>query len=134
MKLRTFFVEDNPTIRENLIATLAELAEVQPVGIAETETEATDWLAQHADAWDLVIVDLFLRQGSGLGVVTAFQQRLPHQKMIVLSNYATADVRRRCQDLNVDATFDKSNEIDSLIDFCMDLSTQKNLGTLNSRK
>lgn len=134
MKLRTFFVEDNPTIRENLIATLAELAEVQSVGIAETETEATDWLAQHTDAWDLVIVDLFLRQGSGLGVVAAFQQRLPHQKMIVLSNYATADVRRRCQDLNVDATFDKSNEIDSLIDFCMDLSNQKNLGIMNSQK
>lgn len=134
MKLRTFFVEDNPTIRENLIATLAELAEVQAIGIAETESEATDWLAQHPDAWDLVIVDLFLRQGSGLGVVSAFQQRRPEQKMIVLSNYATADVRRRCQDLNVDATFDKSNEIDSLIDFCMDLSNHKNLEIINSRK
>lgn len=123
MKLRTYFVEDNSTIRENLIATLAELAEVEPIGIAETESEATDWLAQHPDDWDLVIVDLFLRRGSGLGVVSAFQHRLPHQKMIVLSNYATVDVRRRCEDLNVDETFDKSNEIDSLIDFCMSLSS-----------
>ena len=44
MKLRTYFVEDNPTIRENLIATLAELADVEAVGTAETEADATQWL------------------------------------------------------------------------------------------
>ena len=122
MKLRTYFVEDNPTIRENLITTLVELADVQSAGSAETEADAVRWLTQHASDWDLVIVDLFLRQGSGLGVVSSLQKRLPHQKMIVLSNYATDDVRHRCQQLSVDAIFDKSNEIDSLIDFCIDLN------------
>ena len=46
MKLRTYLVEDNPTIRENLIATLEELADVEAVGIAETESAGTDWLQQ----------------------------------------------------------------------------------------
>lgn len=121
VKLRTYFVEDNPTIRENLIGTLEELANVEPVGAAETEFDATRWLSQHAEDWDLVIVDLFLRQGSGLGVVSAFQERPRPKKVVVLSNYATADVRRRCQQLKVDAIFDKSNEIDSLIDYCNEL-------------
>ena len=112
MKLRTFFVEDNPTIRENLIATLAELADIEAVGVAETEAQANQWLSQHKNAWDLVIVDLFLREGSGLGVVSAFQQRPEHQKLRELSNYATADVRERCLSLNADAVFDKSNEIE----------------------
>ena len=82
-------------------------------------------LAQNEQAWDLVIVDLFLRQGSGLGVVNALQTRSKAQKLLVLSNYATADVRERCQQLNADAIFDKSNEIDALIDFCIDLNTSK---------
>ncbi|RGE44154.1 response regulator [Comamonas testosteroni] len=125
MKLRTYFVEDNPTIRENLIATLAELADVEAVGTAETEADATQWLTQNAQAWDLVIVDLFLRQGSGLGVVNALQDRPKGQKLLVLSNYATADVRERCQQLNADAIFDKSNEIDALVDFCIELNTSK---------
>ena len=125
MKLRTYFVEDNPTIRENLIATLAELADVEAVGTADTELDATHWLTQNADAWDLVVVDLFLRQGSGLGVVNAFQARPKNQKLLVLSNYATPDVRERCQRLNADAIFDKSNEIDGLVDFCIDLNTNK---------
>ncbi|MDR0212689.1 MAG: response regulator [Comamonas sp.] len=125
MKLRTYFVEDNPTIRENLIATLAELADVEAVGTAETEVDATHWLTHNADAWDLVVVDLFLRQGSGLGVVHALQARPKNQKLLVLSNYATTDVRERCQRLNADAIFDKSNEIDGLVDFCIDLNTNK---------
>lgn len=121
MKLRTYLVEDNPTIRENLIATLEELADVEAVGIAETESAGTDWLQQNPEAWDLAIVDLFLRQGSGLGVLTACRERQPHQKIVVLSNYATPDIRSRCAQLGVDAVFDKSNEIDALMDYCMNI-------------
>lgn len=68
VKLRTYIVEDNATIRENLIGTLEELASVEPVGFAETEDEGKVWLKERAGQWDLAIVDLFLRQGSGLGV------------------------------------------------------------------
>ncbi len=119
MKLKTYIVEDNATIRENLIATLEELANIEPVGIAETETDGTLWLTAQHSQWDLAIVDLFLRQGSGLGVLAACRARLPHQRMVVLSNYATPDVRQRCAQLGVDAVFDKSNEIDALIDYCI---------------
>lgn len=118
MKLRTFIVEDNATIRENLIGTLEELASTQVVGTAETETEGTRWLTDPQSPWDLAIVDLFLRQGSGLGVLAACQHRQPGQKIVVLSNYATPDVRMRCAQLGVDAVFDKSNEIDALVDYC----------------
>lgn len=119
MKLRTYIVEDNATIRENLIGTLEELASVEAVGVAETEDEGKDWLSAHSDQWDLAIVDLFLRQGSGLGVLAACRTRRPGQKMVVLSNYATPDVRMRCAQLGVDAVFDKSNEIDALVDYCI---------------
>ncbi len=131
VKLRTYIVEDNATIRENLIAALEELAEVESVGIAETEFEGTDWLTRHTTQWDIAIVDLFLRQGSGLGVLAACSQRLPHQKIVVLSNYATPDVRTRCAQLGVDAVFDKSNEIDALVDYCIDFSAERNSTKLN---
>jgi len=120
--LKTYFVEDNATIRENLIDTLLELSDVEPVGYAETEADGSTWLTDANNAWDLAIVDLFLRQGSGLGVVAACQKRKPGQRVIVLSNYATADVRHRCKELGVDAIFDKSNEIDALLDFCMEMT------------
>ena len=49
MKLRTYIVEDNATIRENLIGTLEELASVAAVGVAETE-----------DAW---LITMFQEKG-----------------------------------------------------------------------
>lgn len=128
VKLRTYIVEDNATIRENLIGTLEELASVEAVGMAETEDEGKDWLSSHGEQWDLAIVDLFLRQGSGLGVLAACRTRRPGQKMVVLSNYATPDVRMRCAQLGVDAVFDKSNEIDALVDYCIQHSSRPGFG------
>lgn len=119
MTFRAYIVEDSPTIRENLIETLQELALVDPVGVAETEHEGKKWLAQNDGYWDLAIVDLFLKEGSGLNILEACRQRRPGQKVVVLSNHATNDVRWRCAQLGADAVFDKSTEIDDLVDYCV---------------
>jgi two-component system, OmpR family, response regulator len=119
VQLRTYIVEDNATIRENLIGTLEELAGVAALGWAETENEARLWLADHERGWDLAIVDLFLKEGSGLGILQACRDRAPQRRVVVLSNYATNDMRKRCAQLGADAVFDKSNEIDALIDYCI---------------
>ena len=119
MKFRAYIVEDSPTIRQNLIETLQELALVEAVGVAETEQEGKRWLAQNDGYWDLAIIDLFLREGSGLNILEACRRRRPEQKMIVLSNHATNDVRWRCAQLGADAVFDKSTEIDDLVDYCV---------------
>ncbi|MES2786483.1 MAG: response regulator [Pseudomonadota bacterium] len=119
MKIRAFIVEDSQTIRENLIETLHELALVEAVGIAETEHEGKKWLAQNDEYWDLAIVDLFLKEGSGLNILEACRNRKPGKKIIVLSNHATDDVRWRCAQLGADAVFDKSTEIEKLMDYCV---------------
>jgi len=124
LALRTYIVEDNATIRENLIGTLEELARIETVGIAETEDEGRAWLLANPEGWDLAIVDLFLKQGSGLGILSACRKRNADQKLVVLSNYATPDVRTRCAQLCVDAVFDKSNEIDALVDYCIQHSNR----------
>jgi DNA-binding NarL/FixJ family response regulator len=121
VELRTYIVEDNETIRDNLIDALRELASVTPLGWAETEDAAREWIAAHRGQWDLLIVDLFLKQGSGLGVLEACQDRGRGQRVVVLSNYATSDIRKRCAQLGADAVFDKSNEIDGLVDYCLAL-------------
>ena len=117
--LNTYLVEDNRTIRENLVGTLEELTAIHVVGFAEGEDEARTWLSKPEAAWNLAIVDLFLKQGSGLGVLQACASRAPQQKVVVLTNYATADIRKRCLELGADAVFDKSNEIDDLVDYCL---------------
>jgi DNA-binding NarL/FixJ family response regulator len=117
MAFRVFIVEDSSTIRDNLIETLRELAKFEPVGTAETEHEAKRWLARND--WDLAIMDLFLREGSGLHVLEACRQRNPGQKVVVLSNHSSPDVRWRCRQLGADAVFDKSTELEALVAYCV---------------
>lgn len=120
--LKAFIVEDSPVIRENLIAALEELAPVQVVGTAEDEPSAVDWLASAGRRCDLVIIDIFLKRGSGLGVLRAASDLHQPMSLVVLSNYATADMRRKCLELGASRVFDKSNEIDALILYCARLA------------
>lgn len=117
-KLRTFIVEDSPVIRENLIATLEELLPLEVIGFAEGEVDALHWLRDRSADCDLCIVDIFLKQGSGLGVLRALQDEGNPPRRVVLSNFATPDVRNRCLELGADRVFDKSNQIDALIGYC----------------
>jgi len=118
LPLKTYIVEDSPVIRERLIATLEELVPVRVVGTAEDEPTAVQWLTRAGNEADLVIVDLFLKEGSGMGVLRCAQAVRPRRRMVVLSNYATPDVRRKCLELGADRVFDKSNEIEALIAYC----------------
>ena len=117
-ELKAYVVEDNATIRENLIGALEELTCVRVVGNSATEDEGLQWLEQNTQDWDMVIVDLFLQRGSGIRLVQRIHRRSTSQKIVVFSNYVNASVRKRCAQLGVDAVFDKSTEIDFLVDYC----------------
>jgi two-component system, OmpR family, response regulator len=116
--LQAYVIEDNPTIRENLVGTLEELTSVRVAGTSATEDEALAWLEENIEHWDLVIVDLFLKQGSGIHLAERIRRNRPSQKMVVFSNYINPSVRKRCAQIGVDAVFDKSTEIDALVDYC----------------
>lgn len=120
--LNIYLVEDSPVIRENLIATLEELVSAKVVGTAVDEATAVRWLSDLDHPVDLVIVDIFLKSGSGLGVLRAAQALPQRYRLVVLSNYATPVMRRNCLALGADRVFDKSNDIEVLIEYCAALA------------
>ena len=122
--IKAFIVEDSPVIRENLVATLEELTPLKVLGFADSESDAVAWLEKPEHACDLVIVDLFLRQGSGLQVLEHLGRSGCAADRVVLTNYATPDMRRQCIQLGASRVFDKSSEIDELIDHCLLLANQ----------
>src|SRR5258705_5942330 len=94
--LSAYLVEDSPMIRANLTTTLEELCGIKVVASAESEADAVEWLVQPEQKWRLAIVDLFLRPGSGIKVLAACKKRKPGQKIVVLTNYATPEIRDLC--------------------------------------
>lgn len=115
-KLQILLIEDSPLLRRLLTETLDEIEGVQVCGIAETESEALQQLEDKSV--DLAIVDIELSQGSGVGVLRALQQfpeRYGLPQKVVFTNYSHAAMRQRCQELNIDAFFDKSLQMNDLV-------------------
>lgn len=117
--LRTFIVEDSPLILTKLVEMLEEMAAVKVVGTADEEESANQQLLSLGDAVDLVIVDIFLKSGSGLGVLRRARQIGLRAPLVVLTNHASPDMRQRCMRLGAQRVFDKSYDIDALIDYCI---------------
>ena len=118
MVIKTFLVEDRLDISSTLIEAMEEFASVRFVGLAEDEAGAKSWLAANDGKWDLAIVDLFLASGSGFGVLKQCQSRSAQQKVVVLTSYAQDNVLERCRELGADAVFDKSQDVEELVNFC----------------
>ncbi len=116
--LAAYVVEDNAALRESLIETLHELTCMRVIGSSGEAAQAQAWLTRRPNDWQLLLVDLLLRDGNGLQLIGQMGPRQATQKVVVLSNYASAAVRKRCAQLGVDAVFDKSTEMDALVDYC----------------
>ena len=123
--LRVFLVEDSPIIRERLMESLQATGNVSVVGHADTERAAIASLA--AGGWDAVVLDLQLKQGTGLGVLKALPPpvRPDGARVIVLTNYAFPQYRDRCIALGADYFFDKSREYDRVRDVLEGLASAR---------
>jgi DNA-binding NarL/FixJ family response regulator len=116
--LTIFLVEDSTIIRDNLVDLMHETLPLRLLGSAGTQDEAVAALRDGAAAADLVIIDIFLKGGSGLGVLSIRHEVAAAGRWVVLSNHTTPEMRRKCVELGADAVFDKSNEIEALLLYC----------------
>lgn len=115
LPLRVFLVEDSAILRDRLAEMFATWADVEMVGHAETEAAADAALrTQH---WDVLILDLQLLHGSGLGVLSGLRgHRQPGTTVIVLTNYAIPSYRARSLELGADYFFDKASDFEKIKD------------------
>jgi DNA-binding NarL/FixJ family response regulator len=109
MEVRVFLVEDLRSIRGLLDELFQSIGGVRLVGTAVTEAEASLWLDENRNGWDLAIVDLVLEQGSGTGVIRRARESFPAGTIVVFSSYATPVMRDHCTKLGANAVFDKSD-------------------------
>jgi CheY-like chemotaxis protein len=121
--LRVLLVEDSKLLADQISELLAG-TECTSLGVVATEQEAI--AASNAQAPDLVILDLHLKQGTGFGVLKAVA-RLPKQpQVVVLTNYALPQYREQALALGAHHFLDKSADFDLLPELIQDISRQLN--------
>jgi DNA-binding NarL/FixJ family response regulator len=114
--LRVLLIEDSELIRRSLVEAIDASGELRVTAWSDTADDAIRRLA--SDAFDAVIVDLNLRQGTGIDVLAYLQQsgRVTTCFAAVLTNHALPAYRARCLQYGVRHFFDKSLEFDRVLD------------------
>ncbi|WP_374260112.1 response regulator [Zoogloea sp.] len=116
--LKTVIVEDNPVLLDLLSGMLASIPGVELIGHADSEAAAIDLLRDARP--QLAIVDLELRTGTGLNVLNAVFNapgEFGAPRTVVFSNHAHPVVQNRCLNLGAAAFFDKSFQMDELLEY-----------------
>ena len=108
--MRAFVVEDSPEIRKRLVAMLRTVPGVSVVGEAESAQAAIAGVLSTAS--DVLLLDLQLANGSGLDVLNGLKPQRPELRVIVLTNFATAQHRQACLAAGADVFLDKSQEFE----------------------
>jgi DNA-binding NarL/FixJ family response regulator len=108
--LRVFLVEDVAAVRNLIIESLAENTGLAVAGFAETEESALSWLRSHP--CDVLILDLELRRGNGLGLLKTLADldSSPETVKIVYSNHVSANIRRLATQFGAAYFIDKTLE------------------------
>lgn len=113
--VRVLLVEDSALLARELRAALRESGNIEVTGVAANEVEACHVLRVCPMAFDVLIVDVFLASGSGLGVLRTNQALGRPLKAFVLSNFATLGVRKECVALGAERIFDKSRQFEDFL-------------------
>lgn len=112
--LRVLLVEDSRTVRELIIEHLSDIDGIEFSGFAETENDAIAELRNQR--FDVVILDIELRQGNGISVLRSLAETPTSQESvkIIFSNNVSNAYRRIGAQYGVHYFLDKTTELPRL--------------------
>ena len=109
-RLRVYLVDEASPFRDRLADFLTDAGDVEVTGFADSEAAALHDLRGAPP--DVVIVDLRLREGSGIGVIESLRSQWPRRPptIVVLTNYALPELETACRARGADHFYDKSTQ------------------------
>lgn len=105
--LNVFIVEDHPDTAESISRLLGLDGLCETVAVAGCERDALAWSFQNEAGFDVAILDLLLREGSGFTVLNHLVKYQPGQ-VVILSDFVSPVIAERCITLGAAAAYRKS--------------------------
>lgn len=120
--LRIFLVEDSAAIRDLLIENLTNIPGVMLAGVADGESAALEQLAHQK--YDVLILDIGLKQGNGMSLLRTLRQLPEHDASIkiIFTNNVSDTYRRAGEQYGVGFFFDKASDFLQLRALMQDLA------------
>lgn len=107
-----FIVDDSFPVRERLLSMFAEMEGVSVVGEAESPTFAIKGILKTKPRF--VVLDIHLRDGSGIEVLRGVESIAPETVFIVLTNYPSQQYRKAYMEAGASYFLDKTVEFSKI--------------------
>ncbi|MES2237775.1 MAG: response regulator transcription factor [Pseudomonadota bacterium] len=118
-----FIVDDSSVIRERLLGMLGEIDGISVVGEAESSAEAITGIIRTCP--DVVMLDIHLRNGSGLDVLRGLQFSMSGIVFIVLTNFPTSYYRKVYMEAGASHFLDKHTEFKKAVNIIIALRSTR---------
>lgn len=111
---KVLIIDDHPIIRQGFASLIQEQPDLILCGEGETSGECIQLVQQHNP--DVVIVDLFLKEGSGFELIKQIRAFQSNAKILVCSVYSEEQFGERVILAGANGFVDKSEAVDKLLD------------------
>jgi len=113
--MKVFLVDDSSKVLEKLSTMISRIDGLKIAGQALNARDAIQSIVKLKP--EVVILDIRLdNSGNGMDVLKEIKRENPSPIVIMLTNYAYPQYRKKCQALGADYFFDKVTEIDTVYD------------------
>lgn len=116
-------VDDSSSVRARVAAMLREISAVEAVREAASGEAAM--IELRACTYDMIVLDLHLPGVSGLALLPDIVALPARPTIVVLTNQSGDQLRRQCLALGADYFFDKSRDIDLVVDVVTESATAR---------
>lgn len=107
--MNVFIVEDAVIMLENLRSMLSDISGITVIGQASDGADAIERI--DALLPDLVIIDISLRNGAGIGMLESLKKYHPGIKVMILTGCTDEFYFDRCKRAGADYFFDKTFQL-----------------------
>jgi DNA-binding NarL/FixJ family response regulator len=107
--MRVLIAYDSEVFVQHLLQALREINRVEIVGHAWTGAEALQAVCNLCP--EVVILDIRMREGSGIDVLESMKREKVTPITIVLANFSSSQYRKKCLQLDARFFLDKSVEL-----------------------
>lgn len=114
--LRLFIVDDHALLRQGLKTLIADEADLCLVGEAATATDAAAFIRERPEEIDLVILDLSLPDGSGLGVLSKMRDEGIDLPVLILTRHPEELQGQRTLQAGAQGFLEKSGDPERVIE------------------
>ena len=121
--MKVFVADDSAALRRRLTEMFSLIEGIEVVGEAQDAPEALASI--RALQPDVVVLDIQMPGGNGIDVLREVKRDYPQTIVVILTNHADPQYRRRCMELKADYFLSKSKDSKLLIEIGEELGAAR---------